>query len=75
MQTYWKDENGDDESFWEHEWDKHGTCYSTLQPSCYSDYFPQEEVIDFFNQTASLFQTLPTYQVTTPSYDNVGLLT
>lgn len=42
-------------------WGKHGTCYSTLNPSCYTDYTPQEEVVDFFNQTTSLFQTLPTY--------------
>jgi ribonuclease T2 len=25
MQTYWKDYQGDDESFWEHEWNKHGS--------------------------------------------------
>ncbi|GAM86445.1 hypothetical protein ANO11243_044590 [Dothideomycetidae sp. 11243] len=62
MQTYWKDENGGDESFWEHEWAKHGTCYSTLQPSCYADYTPFEEVIDFFSQTTTLFQSLPTYK-------------
>lgn len=62
MQTYWKDDDGDDEVFWEHEWNKHGTCYSTLNPSCYTDYTAQEEVVDFFNTTTSLFQTLPTYQ-------------
>jgi len=61
MNTYWKNQDGTDESFWEHEWDKHGTCYSTLVPDCYIDYTPQEEVVDFFSQTVHLFQSLPTY--------------
>ena len=45
------------------EWGKHGTCYSTLSPSCYTDYHSQEEVVDFFSQTTNLFKTLPTYEV------------
>lgn len=61
MQKYWKDYQGDDESFWEHEWSKHGTCISTLDPSCYADYQPTEEVPIFFNRTVSLFQSLPSY--------------
>lgn len=61
MQKYWKDYNGDDESFWEHEWSKHGTCISTLDPVCYADYQPTEEVPIFFNRTVSLFQSLPSY--------------
>lgn len=61
MQTYWKDYQGDDESFWEHEWGKHGTCISTLDPSCYANYSPTQEAADFFTRAVSLFATLPTY--------------
>ncbi|KAK1751245.1 hypothetical protein QBC47DRAFT_351239 [Echria macrotheca] len=61
MQTYWKTNSGTDESFWEHEWAKHGTCISTLRPSCYSGYQPTQEAVDFFVRTVSLFQGLPSY--------------
>ncbi|KAF2717671.1 ribonuclease T2 [Polychaeton citri CBS 116435] len=61
MQTYWLPNSGTGETFWEHEWGKHGTCVSTLAPSCFSDYQPTEEVPYFFNRTVSLFKTLPTY--------------
>jgi len=63
MNTYWKDYQGNDESFWEHEWGKHGTCISTLNPSCYTDYTGQEEVVDFFQKTVDLFKGLDSYQV------------
>ncbi|KAI4089345.1 MAG: hypothetical protein LQ344_005477 [Seirophora lacunosa] len=61
MNTYWKDYKGDDEDFWEHEWDKHGTCISTLEPSCYTNYTPQEEVVAYFQKTVDLFKTLDSY--------------
>jgi ribonuclease T2 len=62
MQTYWKDYQGDDETFWEHEWGKHGTCISTLNLSCYINYQPTQEVVDYFTTTVNLFKTLPSYQ-------------
>ncbi|PKS05386.1 hypothetical protein jhhlp_008761 [Lomentospora prolificans] len=61
MQTYWKDYSGDDESFWEHEFDKHGTCMSPLEPSCYPNYQPGQEAVDYFKRTVKLFKTLPSY--------------
>lgn len=63
MNTYWKDYQGNDESFWEHEWGKHGTCISTLEPACYTDYVPQQEVVAYFQKTVDLFKTLDSYQV------------
>ncbi|KAI0876263.1 ribonuclease t2 [Hypoxylon argillaceum] len=61
MQTYWKDYEGEDETFWEHEFGKHGTCISTLNPECYASYQATDEVPDYFNQAVALFKTLPTY--------------
>lgn len=62
MSTYWKDYKGNDESFWYHEWTKHGTCISTLEPECYSDHKPTEEVVDYFQKAVDLFKTLPSYE-------------
>lgn len=61
MSTYWKDYQGNDESFWEHEWAKHGTCISTLKPSCYTSHVATEEVVDYFQKAVDLFKTLPSY--------------
>ncbi|KAL2842361.1 ribonuclease T2-like protein [Aspergillus pseudoustus] len=74
MSTYWKDYKGDDPNLWEHEWNKHGTCVSTLETHCYSDYYPQQEVVDYFDKTVELFHELPTFETLSntgivPSYD------
>ena len=61
MSVYWKDDGGNDESFWEHEWGKHGTCISTFDTTCYIDYVPTQEVVDFFQKTLQLFSVLDTY--------------
>ncbi|KAK2592345.1 Ribonuclease T2 precursor (RNase T2) [Conoideocrella luteorostrata] len=62
MKQFWKDYKGDDETFWQHEWGKHGTCISSLDPKCYGGYKDKEEAVDFFKKTVELFKTLPTYQ-------------
>ncbi|KAI0165204.1 ribonuclease M [Hypoxylon sp. FL1284] len=62
MQEYWLPNDGGGEDFWEHEFGKHGTCVSTLDPKCFADYQPTEEVPYYFNATVSLFKTLPTYK-------------
>ena len=57
MKQYWVDINGQNEQFWEHEWSTHGTCYSTLEPSCLgSSYYKGEEAVDFFNTVVKLFK-------------------
>lgn len=63
MNQYWLDENGDNESFWEHEWGKHGTCISTLETKCYTDYTSKQEVPDYFQKAVDLFKTLDSYTV------------
>ena len=62
MDTYWTSNTGSAESFWEHEWGKHGTCVSTLEPDCYTDHRPTQEVPDYFRRTVSLFKSLPSYE-------------
>jgi len=68
MQTYWLSNSESDEAFWDHEWKTHGTCISTLDTSCYTNYKTGDEAVDFFTTVVSLFQTLPTYTVSSPLF-------
>ncbi|KJA28519.1 hypothetical protein HYPSUDRAFT_128901 [Hypholoma sublateritium FD-334 SS-4] len=62
MNQFWVDINGANEQFWEHEWATHGTCMSTLEPSCLpSGSVKGAEAVAFFQTVVKLFQTLPTY--------------
>ena len=46
----------------QHEWATHGTCFSTLEPSCLPSGSPiGAEAVAYFESVVALFQTLPTY--------------
>lgn len=62
LDKYWKNINGNDDSLWEHEFNKHGTCVNTIKPSCYVDYKPYKNVYDYFKVAMNLYKTLPTFQ-------------
>jgi ribonuclease T2 len=65
MNTFWLNDpnDGTNEEFWEHEWATHGTCISTLKPSCYTNYVAKQEAVDFFTRAVALFKTVPSFQV------------
>ncbi|SPO25350.1 related to ribonuclease M [Ustilago trichophora] len=62
MNQYWLALNGNDGQLWSHEWNKHGTCVSTLAPKCYASPEAQagftegQDVVDFFTTTVDLFE-------------------
>ncbi len=64
---YFKDLNGDAPSFLEHEYNKHGTCYTTMRPSCQPKlpWISQADfaVLNYFRQIAHKFAELPTYDI------------
>ncbi|KAG8726874.1 ribonuclease T2-like [Ceratobasidium sp. 423] len=64
MNKYWLSNEGTNEALWEHEYNKHGTCISTLEPQCFNKssegQFP--ELVTYISKTIELFQDLPTYK-------------
>lgn len=66
MTKIWKDESGNDESLWYHEYNKHGTCYSTLKPECYGhdtvDPNDREDVYDYYKTTVNLHKQYTTFE-------------
>ncbi|ODV92128.1 hypothetical protein CANCADRAFT_30381 [Tortispora caseinolytica NRRL Y-17796] len=65
MTEIWKSNNGLDDRFWTHEWNKHGTCISTLNSECYpaSTQPLTDAIIDYFTKAIALFESLDTFQI------------
>ncbi|GMG52847.1 unnamed protein product [Ambrosiozyma monospora] len=64
MNTIWKDYKGNDDDLWTHEYNKHGTCMSTIKPSCYdeSNYKEHQNMVDYIKKATELYDGLPTYK-------------
>lgn len=63
LNTYWKDNSNDDEKLWEHEWNKHGTCISTMEKKCYESYKDNDDIIDYYKKAVELHKKLKTHKV------------
>ncbi|KAF7723585.1 ribonuclease T2-like [Apophysomyces ossiformis] len=57
MKLFWPSAKGDNNWFWSHEWTKHGTCVSTLRPTCFgTTYTKYDDVTAYFWKVLSLHQ-------------------
>lgn len=73
LNRLWKSNNGNDESLWIHEYNKHGTCIKTIRPSCYSRWedktkvetidYKKQAVYDYFRIAYNLHSKLNTTAV------------
>ncbi|CAN6602711.1 ribonuclease T2-like [Trichomonascus vanleenenianus] len=63
MGEVWKNLGGNDVELWLHEFNKHGTCMYTLNPSCYGEGASKYQYAsDFYDAAVTLFRELPTYE-------------
>ncbi|KAG0305510.1 ribonuclease T2-like [Dissophora globulifera] len=78
MNTYWPSFTRDNNKIWSLEWSKHGTCVSTLDPSCIANYVQDEEVYTYFSTALALrseyniYQALADRNIYPGSYPNVS---
>ncbi|KAG0300832.1 ribonuclease T2-like, partial [Dissophora globulifera] len=62
MNNYWPTYAVFDNSFWSHEWSEHGTCVSTIAPSCIANYVQDEDVYTYFSTALALRSEHNIYQ-------------
>ncbi|GMM35276.1 hypothetical protein DASC09_026010 [Saccharomycopsis crataegensis] len=61
MNNFWLNDNGTNDAFWSHEFNKHATCMSTIRPSCYDNYTEGQNVVDFVKMSIRQYHELPTF--------------
>jgi ribonuclease T2 len=62
MNKYWINQGAPNHEFYEHEFSKHGTCFSTFDVPCYGpEYVEHEEVVQFFETAILYYRRLPTF--------------
>ncbi|GAA6008164.1 hypothetical protein JCM10207_007050 [Rhodosporidiobolus poonsookiae] len=58
----WRSNDGDDDGLMVHEFNKHATCISTLNATCYGrNYKKNYEAVDYFERAIDEHKKLPTY--------------
>ncbi|OMJ09769.1 Ribonuclease Rh [Smittium culicis] len=59
----WPSYDGDNSSFWDHEWNKHGTCYDPAAPKCLTNYKQYDDLLMYFEQTHALYKKYDMYEL------------
>lgn len=55
--------DGGSKALWVHEYNKHGTCFNTVQPHCFQGAYDKfQAAVAFFQKTMEVWSTLPTYE-------------
>lgn len=68
MTKYWINSGGsnvlgDSLSLWQHEYNKHGTCFNTMQPKCFvGPYNKYQAALAYYQKVLEVWNTLPTYK-------------
>lgn len=63
IRSVWRPTQGTYNDFWNYQWQKHGTCISTLAPTCPNQTDVKASIVHYMTRTMELFSQFDTYQV------------